>query len=76
MQLVNETGQPVYYSISSPSSGDCGTIEIDGIADWPQYDNQTNVRVGFVPVAPAESFSVTVDNTKPGMQVEMAVKAE
>lgn len=76
MKLVNETGQPVFYSISYPGAGDCGTIPVDGIADWPQYDNQENVTVNFVPVAPAESFAVTVDNTKPGMQVEMAVKAE
>ena len=76
MKLVNETGQEVFYGISYAGAGDCGTIPVDGIADLPFYDNQQNVQVSFVPVSPAESFSITVENTKPGQQIEMTVVAE
>ncbi len=76
MKLVNETGQEVWYDISYPGSGDCGSIPVDGIADWPSYDNQTNVTVSFMPMPPAESFVITAEDTGTDQQIEMAVIAE
>jgi len=72
MKLVNETGQKVYYWISSASSGDCGEIDVDGVADLPGYDNQTNVNVAFNTLGDS-SFSINCDNTGTGQQVEMAL---
>ena len=76
MKLVNETGQEVFYSISSANSGDCGTIAVDGIADLPYYDNQTNVNIDFVPTSGQTAFTITVENSGTGQQVEMAVISE
>jgi hypothetical protein len=72
MQLVNESGQQVYYWISTASSGDCGSIDVDGIADLPGYDNQANVTVSFNTVAQG-AFTITCDTTGTGEQVEMAL---
>ena len=76
MKLVNETGQEVFYGISCANSGDCGTIPVDGIADLPFYDNQTDVQVSFVPTQPQTAFSITVPDSGTGQQVEIAVLAE
>jgi hypothetical protein len=36
MQIVNETGQEVAHSIGvQGGQSDCGTIEVDGLADLP-----------------------------------------
>ena len=75
MQLVNESGQKVYYWISSASSGDCGEIDVDGIADLPAYDNQTNVSVSFNTLAQGP-FTINCDTTGTGGQVEMALVVE
>lgn len=75
MTLVNETGQALYYWITSAASTDCGNIDVDGIADWPGYDNQTDVVVNFLPAQNNTNFSVTVPDTGTGMQVEMALVA-
>ena len=72
MQLVNESGQQVYYWISTSSSGDCGEIDVDGIADLPSYDNQTNVTVSFNTLGQG-GFSINCDTTGTGEQVEMAL---
>ena len=71
MQLVNETGQPVQYWIQSASNAECGSIDVDGIADHPEFDNQTNVYVGFN--TPSGDFSIECDDTGTGEQVEMAL---
>lgn len=75
MQLVNESGQKVYYWISTASSGDCGEIDVDGIANLPAYDNQTNVSVSFNTLGDA-SFQIVCDQTGTGEQVEMALVVE
>ena len=75
MQLINETGQALYYSISSPGSGDCGQLAVDGMADWPGYDNQSNVQVSFSPVS-GSWIDVTIAQTTTGQQVEIALLAE
>lgn len=72
MLLVNETGQPVNYYITSASDGDCGQIAAEGIVDLPAYDNQTNVTVKFSPAA-APEFAIKIDQTQSGELIQMAV---
>ncbi len=72
MLLVNETGIAVSYTISAAGMGDCGTIQPNGLADLPGYDNLTNVQVSFLPASQPE-FSVTIPTTQTGNQVEMAL---
>ena len=76
MKLVNETQQEVAYNISTINMADCGTIEVDGVADWPSYDSQVDVTVAFSPSGDPEAFQITIDDTHTGEQVEMAVVAE
>lgn len=74
MILVNETRQPVDYWVTADGgSPNCGNIDVDGIADLPQYDDQTNVYVGFKPAGGAPAFSIICANTGSGEQVEMAL---
>ena len=73
MILANETGQQVYYWIQTASSADCGAIDVDGIADLPGYDNQTNVYVGFKPILPQQSFTINCADTGKGERVELAL---
>ena len=75
MKLVNETQQQVFYSISCASMADCGNLDVNDIADWPGYDNQTNVTVEFSPAGDPQSFQITVNDTHTGEQVEMALIA-
>ena len=75
MTLVNETQQQVFFSISCTGMADCGTIDPNNIAEMPAYDNQTNVTVEFSPTGETGSFTITVDDTAKGEQVEMAVVA-
>ena len=76
MKLVNETQQQVFYGIACANMADCGTLDPNDVADWPGYDNQTNVTVSFAPTGDMQSFQITVDDTHTGEQVEMAVIAE
>jgi len=77
MQLVNESGQQVEYSISDGTSADCGTIDIDGLVDLPYYDNKSNVQVSFGPTSGTTNvFVLDVGTTTTGQQVEMALIAE
>jgi hypothetical protein len=76
MKLVNETLQQVFYSISTSGMADCGTIDVNGVADLPGYDNQTNVSIDFSPTGATQSFEIVVDDTHTAEQVEMAVVAE
>jgi hypothetical protein len=75
MQIVNETGQEVYYSISYPGTGDCGTIPVDGYVDLPAYDNQPVVYISASNPTNGQ-FSITIPATTTGEQVEMALVAE
>ncbi len=77
MRLVNETGQPVAYWIQSVQGGaNCGEIPVDGFVDHPDYDNQTDVYVGFNTTGGQESFSILCPETGQDEQVEMALVAE
>jgi hypothetical protein len=76
MKLVNETGQQVAYWIQTGTNAECGTIDVDGIADHPEFDNQTDVYVGFNTTGTQQSFSITCAETGEGEQVEMALIAE
>lgn len=75
MRIVNETGQVVFYGISYPGCGDCGTIDVDGYVDLPGYDNQPVVYVSVNPQG-GDIFSITIPVTKTDEQVEMACLAE
>ncbi|MEY2563271.1 MAG: hypothetical protein QOH88_1464 [Verrucomicrobiota bacterium] len=77
MRLVNESGQPVAYWIQSAQGGpNCGEIPVDGYVDQPNYDNQTDVYVGFNVIAPAKGFVIHCDNTGTDQQVQMALVVE
>ena len=77
MILVNETQQDVSYWINCDAVGpNCGDIPVDGLVKLPAYDNQINVLVSFKPGGGALAFSIDVDTTKTGQQVEMALLAE
>jgi hypothetical protein len=78
MILVNETHQDVSYWISCDAVGpNCGDIPVDGMVKLPDYDNQTNVYVGFKPAGGALSFDIQVTTDgHAGEQVEMALVVE
>ena len=76
MTLVNESGQEVFYSISTTSMADCGTIDVDAVVDLPAYDNQTNVAVSFQSTSNDGIFIIDCANSGTGEQVEMALVAE
>lgn len=76
MRLVNETGQEVYYNISTADMGNCGNIGVDGVVDLPAYDNQTNVAVSFQSTSTDGIFIINCANSGTGEQVEMALVAE
>jgi hypothetical protein len=77
MKLVNETGQKVAYWIQSTAGGpNCGEIDVDGVADRPDYDNQTNVYVGFNTIGTDVPFTITCGSSGTGQQVEMALIVE
>ena len=75
MNLVNETHQAVSYWISCEAIGpNCGDIPVNGIVKLDQYDNQTNVYVGFKPGGGVPTFSIDVKpDGHPGEQVELFV---
>ena len=76
MTLVNETGQQVDYWIQAGNDADCGTLAVDGLIDIPQYDNQSNVYVGFNTSGTQQPFTIVCNNTGTGQQVEMALVVE
>jgi len=74
MILVNQTKQPVAYWISANGgSPECGDIDVNGIADLPRYDNQTNVYVGFKPTGPQKSITTTLADTGKGQDLELVL---
>jgi hypothetical protein len=76
MRIVNETGVEVFYGISYPGAGDCGTIDVDGYVDLPAYDNQPVVYVSIKPSGAEGYFSINIPSTGTDEQVEMACLAE
>lgn len=77
MKLVNETGQKVAYWIQSTAGGpNCGEIDVDGVVDRPDYDNQTNVYVSFNTLGTDEPFTITCGETGTDQQVQMALIVE
>lgn len=80
MKLYNNTGNDVFYGISSANSGDCGTIDAGDTADLPYYDNQENVRVTFsaLPVSDSQvtPFSMTIPDSGEGMAVTIGLYQE
>jgi hypothetical protein len=77
MILANETGQKVQYWISAANEADCGTIDVDGIADLPKWDNMVGVSVGFDTDGTKETqFTINCTNTGIDQQVEMTLLFE
>jgi hypothetical protein len=77
MTLVNETGQKVQYWISAANQADCGTIDVDGYVDLPQWDNQAGVSVGFDTDGTGQTqFTIECANTGIDQQVEMLLAFE
>lgn len=76
MTLVNETGVGVSYWITSANQADCGELAVDGAVDLPQYDNQQNVTVSFIPLGGDAYFAVEWPTTQTDEQTEMALVAE
>jgi hypothetical protein len=76
MTLVNETGVPVTFWVGS-ADGLTGTgqIDVDGIADLPDFDNQQTVEVKFWP-AEGNGFTTTWSATQTDEQTEFALVAE
>lgn len=52
-----------------------GSKRVDGIADHPEFDDQTDVYVGFNTVGPQQAFTITCADTGKGEQVEMTLVA-
>ena len=74
MILVNQTKQPVAYWISANGgSPECGHIDVNGIADLPKYDHQTNVYVGFKPTGTQKSITIELPDTGKGQDLELAL---
>jgi len=74
MILVNQTRQPVAYWISANGgSPECGHIDVNGIADLPKYDHQTNVYVGFKPILPKQAITINCAETGKGEEVELVL---
>jgi len=75
MTLVNETGQGLTYWITCASGEtNCGSIDVDGIADLPAYDNQQNVAVSFLPLS-GTNISINCASSGTDQQVELALTA-
>lgn len=77
MKLYNNTSNDVFYSISSPGTGNCGTITAGGTTDLPFYDNKQSLNVGFsaTPASPSKvtPFTVTIPNTGVGKVVTIGL---
>ena len=78
MQLYNNTPNELFYSISSPNSADCGTINPGETAPWPGYDNTANVSVSFSGTvqSPTPPFAITIASTGVGKAVTIGIYNE
>jgi hypothetical protein len=81
MKLLNNTPNPAFYGISSSGMGDCGSLDPNQTADWPAYDNQTNVSVSFrsnatSPPNEYPPFSVTIPESGTGTTVTIGLYQE
>lgn len=74
MIVQNSTSNQIFYSISSPGSADCGTIDA-GQATEVGYNNQTDVNVSLRPIDTSE-FSVTIPQTGTGKVVTVGLYFE
>lgn len=76
MQLYNNTPQQLFYSIGDNNSGDCGTINAGDTADWPYYDNQTNVQISFAVEGGGPNpvpFTIKIPSTTTGNSVTLGL---
>lgn len=75
MKLINATEQTLFYSISSPGAGDCGTIDEQKTANLPGYNNKDNVRVAFAP-SQATAFVTNIAQSGTGKVVTISIAVE
>ena len=78
MQLYNNTPTELFYSIGSPNSADCGTINPNQIVPWPGYDNTANVTISFSGTvqSPNPPFAITIAATGVGKAVTIGIYDE
>ncbi|HEV7396282.1 MAG TPA: hypothetical protein VGN86_07200 [Pyrinomonadaceae bacterium] len=81
MNIFNNTPVEVHYDISMTGSGDCGNLNAADTADWPAYDNSSNVEVGFaaMPVSQPPNvtpFTITIPESGTGMTVTIGIYQE
>lgn len=81
MRLSNNTPVEVFFGITSPGLGDCGTIAPGGTSDWPAYDNQENVKVTFdaMPFSTPPQitpFKITIPKPHAGMTVTIGISKQ
>ena len=81
MTILNNTPNPAFYGIGSSSMGDCGSLDPNQSADWPSYDNQTDVTVSIrsnTKSSPNEypPFSVTIPDSGTGTTVTIGLYLE
>ena len=81
MNIVNNTPIELFYGLNSANSGDCGTIDAGGTADWPAYDNQDNVTVSFAAYPASDPpqitpFTITIPESGTGMSVTIGIYQE
>lgn len=74
MFIQNSTPGELFYTVSSPGSVDCGTIN-SGQSQDAGYDNQTNVKVEVSPVT-ASVFSINIPETGTGKVVTVGMYFE
>ncbi|MGZ8846195.1 MAG: hypothetical protein ACXW3C_07000 [Pyrinomonadaceae bacterium] len=81
MNLYNNTPDELYYSIVSPGSGDCGSIQSQDTTGLSSYDNLETVNVTFSAL-PASTppevtpFAITIPDTGTGMTVTIGIYQE
>jgi hypothetical protein len=81
MKLYNNTPGEVYYDITSPGLGDCGTIDPGATTDLPSYDNQDDVTVSFLAMPQSTPpditpFQITIPESGTGMAVTIGIYQE
>ena len=78
MTLYNNTPNQAFYGIGSGNSGDCGTLDPNQTADWPSYDNTSDVTVTFQANTPGSypPFTVTIPETGTGTTVTIGMYQE
>lgn len=80
MRIYNNTGNELYYGISSANAYDCGTIAAQKTAVVPEVNNEDNVTVQLSVVSPdpgvVQPFTVTIPESGTDTVVTIGVYLE